>query len=165
MCIESEGGTGTSGWNWCVFHCWQCPISPEPSTMSSLVIHVGPLRGGHWHCLWASEAGTVLSPVEISVLSGTLLATFLYRTHSISYMRAEEAGYEGRLGTWLLISCWSFSHSDSSSQPLRCRLKAKLCFSFWWNFVSLAPVYFERVAKDISYRWKIQGREQKAPIL
>ena len=84
---------------------WQCPISPEPSTMSSLVVHVGPLRGGHWHCLWASEAGTVLSPMEISVLSGTLLATFLYRTHSISYVRAEETGSEGRLGTWLLISC------------------------------------------------------------
>lgn len=59
-----------------MFHWWQHPGSPELSTMSSLGVHVGPLRDGYWHCMGASVPGTVLHPAETSILLGTCWQIF-----------------------------------------------------------------------------------------
>lgn len=44
--------------------------------MSSLGVHVGPLRDGYWHCMGASVPDTVLNPAETSILLGTCWQIF-----------------------------------------------------------------------------------------
>ena len=82
VCTAAEGRTSPAGWNWCAFHCWKL-------AQSWVLWAPWGSCGSPEGCCWGggrSEAGTLLNPMEISFLSGTLLATFLCKIHYCHYL-------------------------------------------------------------------------------